>query len=225
LAVYIKNSTNNLVLGYALTWELRDQNGKLLTSKTVGYSEPGILMGDKIPKNLEHTTAIKPGHVRCFTWNSQIHKDSPVPDQTPPNYADESSSIRAVLSSVLSRASDITVSLDGVIFDDGSFAGPNRSGFFEQMQAILTAKVDLLRELEEASRQGTLDQAIQAIGEISREPDVTFGSTFSANEYYRHFRKMYAAELTDKFAVYGKEKLVPDLRESYKRARPKLKKK
>lgn len=233
LSVFIQNSGARMVVAYALTWQFAKKDGKVI-SKTVGYSEPGILMGDEIPKDpaFKHTTAIEPGEVKCFTWNSQIKQeafetpgtsDKSALHQSPDTQPDESSALRAMLASELSQATDLTVSLDGVVFDDGTFVGSNLF-FFQQLQAALNAKVDLLREIALASQQGKVDQALESITAKSLEPDVVFASEFSADDYYRSFRKIYATEIANMSSAYGKEKLVPYLVGSYNRARPKLRK-
>ncbi|SRR6266498_472381 len=230
-SVFLKNSGARLALAYALTWELRNTDGRIISSNTVVYSEPGILMGNEIPKDLKHTTAIEPGSVRCFSRDSQIEADAveTIGEQdtvrkSSEGKADASTDIRAMLAAELSHTTDVTVSLDGVVFDDGTFVGPNVTGFFEQMQALVNAKVDLLRDIAVASEQGTLDQAFDSIRAMSREPDIVFGENSSADNYYHHFRKLYATEITNKDNVYGKETLVPYLVKSYHRARPILRK-
>ena len=232
-SIFIQNSGDRMVVAYALTWEFAKKDGKVMT-KTVGYSEPGILMGEEIPKDpaFKHTTAIEPGEVKCFTWNSQIKQeafetsgtaDKSALHQSPDTQPDESSALRAMLASEWSQATDLTVSLDGVVFDDGTFVGSNVM-FFQQLQAAVNAKVDLLREIALASQQGRVDQALESITAKSLEPDVVFATQFSADDYYRYFRKIYAAEITNMNSAYGKEKLVPYLVGSYNRARPVLRK-
>ena len=245
LSVFIKNSSKRLVLGYALTWEILDAEGKTITSKTVAYSEPGALMGAEIPKDLIHTTAIEPGAERCFTVNSQIEKEAVGPGgfggafslRTTEESAralqamianqkgeEIASTLRAMWADQLSHASDVTVSLDGVIFDDGTFVGPNKTGFFERMQAMLNAKVDLLREITVASEQDKLDETFDSIAAKSRESDVVLGTTASSDDWYYYFRKLYASEISNQRRVHGKENVVRYLIESYRRARPELKK-
>lgn len=218
-SVFIKNTGKKLVLGYALTWELKDSEGKVIVRNTVGYTEPGLLMGDEIPKGMEHTTAIEPNSFRCFNWNSKIE-----PNHVSRTGASESDAVPNLVASQLSRASDISVSLDGVFFDDATFIGPNETGFFDQMQALFRAKSDLLDEVATASERGTLDQAFESIAAYSNEPDVVFGPTFSSDEWYRYFRKAYATEMHNKHRAYGKDKLLPDLLKSQRRAIKKLKK-
>jgi len=129
----------------------------------------------------------------------------------------------AKLEGQLAESTDITVSIDGVVFDDGTFIGSN-AVFFQQLQASVNAKIDLLRQVALAKEQGRLDQVLDSIAAYSLEPDVAFGPKFSADEYYRYFRKLYATEITSTSRVYGKDRVVPNLVQSYHRARPILRK-
>ena len=223
-AVFVQNSGNRMLVAYVLTWKFVKEDGKV-TTKSMGYSEPGILMGNEIPTGpgFKHTTAIEPQAVRCFSWDRQIEPEGkPVrntPNQPPATPIDNSSLLRALLANELSNATDVTVSVDGVVFDDGTFVGSNLV-FFQQLQAAVNAKIDLLHEIVEADEQGKLDQALERINSKSQEPDVTFSSEFSAEEYYRYFRKLDASEITGLNRAYGREKLVPHLLKSYRRARP-----
>ncbi len=211
-AVFITNSSARLVVAYALTWELKDENGRNITTKTVGYSEPGILIGNEIPPNLIHTTAIEPGKERCFSWDSKID-----PAQVEINNV--RNPILAMVEAELARATDVTVALDAVVFDDGSVVGPNKTAFVDQMRAMVAAKGDLLRDIAAASERGDVDQVLDSIGALAQEPEVVFGSTFSTDEWYRHFKKVYATEIANQRAAYGKERLIPFLVKSHKRVK------
>src|SRR5204862_7978389 len=48
-SVFIKNSGNRLIVGYALTWQFARTDGKVIT-QTIHYSEPGILEDVEMPK-------------------------------------------------------------------------------------------------------------------------------------------------------------------------------
>ena len=212
-AVFIKNSSSRLVVAYALTWELNDEDGQNVKTHTVSYAEPGILMGDEIPIGMKHTTAIEPGNVRCFSVDSKIERDEVESDDA------SSKQLRNIIAAHLARATDVIVSLDGVIFDDGSFIGPNRTAFIDQMRALVDAKTDLLRDIAEAHKRGNVDQAFSSIRAISQEPNVDFGSTFSADAYYRHFKKVYATEIANQRDAYGEKKLLPHLVKSHGRVK------
>jgi hypothetical protein len=230
-SVFIHNSGTKTLVAYALTWKFVRQDGGVIDN-TIGYSEPGILMGDDIPEGFKHTTAIVPGAVKCFSWLSQIEGDaddaSLETNRSALHQSQEtqkgSIEIRRRLESELSQATDLTVSLDGIVFDDGTFVGSNVV-FLQQLQAVVNAKVDLLREIAQASQRGKIDEALESIAAKSQEPDVVFSSEFKADDYYRHYRKLYAFEMSNMSRADGKEKLVPHLVKTYQRARPILRKK
>src|SRR5438309_1718846 len=48
-SVFIRNSGKRMIVAYSLTWKFVDENGRVITRKSVGYTEPGILMGDELP--------------------------------------------------------------------------------------------------------------------------------------------------------------------------------
>src|SRR5205814_413208 len=134
-----------------------------------------------------------------------------------------SAPLQEQLTTQLSQASDIAVSLDGLVFEDGTFIGSNDM-FFQQLQAMVNAKVDLFRELAAGADKGNIDQAIESIEAASQAPDITFSEQFLPDEYYKYFRKLYATEISGMIRSFGKIRAVPHFLNSYHRARPVLRK-
>jgi hypothetical protein len=236
-SVLIYNSGSKMVLAYALTWKLIRQDGQVIT-KTVGYSEPDLLMGKEEAKgpDYKHTTAIETDNVKCFTWGSQVEPDSEDPTEnggardsvfggkgSTADLQDNATRLREQLAAQLSDATDITVSLDGVVFEDGVFIGTN-SLFFQQLQATVNAKVDLLRELGQGVEAGRTDQVLESIEAATRLPDVNFSQEFSADDYYRFYRKLYATEIIGMTRSFGKIKALPHFLKWYHADRPILRK-
>lgn len=223
-SVFIRNSGSRTLVAYLLTWKFVKNEGAVIT-KSMGYSEPAILMGEQMPVNsaIKHTTAIEPNSVRCFTWDSQIGPE--IEGEEPRNSAsnDNSGELQALLEEQLSDATSITVSIEGAVFEDGEFVGSNLI-FLQQIQAVVNAKVDLLRELSEASGLNRVDEALESIRIKSEQPEVPPTEGFSPDQYYRHFQKAYAQEITGLSRAYGKDKVIPHLMKSYRRAHPVLKK-
>jgi hypothetical protein len=232
-SVFIKNSGKRTVVAYILVWQLVKRDGQVLTNRTA-YSEPAMLMGENMPTDprFKHTQAIEPEAVKCFSWSAPIAGE---PDVRLDSYRDLQSeqrqqseesndAIRAKLTNELEQSTDLTVSLDGAFFDDGTFVGPNTTGFFERMQAIVQAKVDLLRDITVAAEQGKGDEAFEAITAKNSEPDPIITSMASPDEYYKYYRKLFASELSGMMSFYGKQRLVPYIASLQKRSRPVLKK-
>ena len=161
-SIFIKNSAKRTVVAYMLVWQLIRADGKILTNRTA-YSEPAMLMGEKMPNDprFKHTQAIEPSGVRCFSWSAPIGEGLLVSlgdghelgsEQLQKSQGD--AAVRVALTNELAQATDLTVSIDGLFFDDGTFIGPNTTGFFERMQAIVNAKLDLVRDITEAASEG-----------------------------------------------------------------------
>jgi hypothetical protein len=213
-SVFIKNSSNRTIVAYILVWRLVKTNGEVLTNSN-SYSEPGVLMGKRMPTDprFKHTQAIEPNAARCFSWSGGIDEEgqgriggapqSQLKDgqRSPETQA----AIRSQLTAELSEASALTVSLDGVFFDDGTFIGPNTSGFFEKTQAIVNAKLDLLRDIVIAKENGQEDRALDAVDATSLQPDAVITSGSTAEEYYKYYKKLFATEISDTKKVQGKE--------------------
>jgi hypothetical protein len=59
----------------------------------------------------------------------------------------------SAIKSTLAWTSSVTITLDGVFFEDGSFVGPDASQFFESTKAIVDAQRDLLEWFIKAVRK------------------------------------------------------------------------
>jgi hypothetical protein len=231
-SVFISNSARKTIAAYVLVWQLVKTDGRVITS-TQSYAEPGILMGDEIPSNpaFKHTQAIEPNAVRCFSWEGPVLQEVNRPlsgvgsigsDQTVPNQPNDPVAVRARLSKELYEATDVTVSLDGVFFDDGTFIGPNTTGYFERTEALINAKADLLREVADANEKGTVDQAFESITAKSLAPDVVIGATSSPDDYYKYYQKLFASEISNMKRANGTRSLLPHLLKLCNRPRPRL---
>ncbi len=233
-SIFIRNSGNRTVAAYMLVWQLVQTNGKVITSRT-SYSEPAILMGEPMPTDprFKHTQAIEPNAVRCFWWSAPIDAEGQGrignlqgPQQGQPQKSDNSieTAKRSQLTSELAQTTDLTVSLDGVFFDDGSFVGPNTTGFFETMQAIVNAKLDLLRDVAAAKEEGKEDEVFESITAKSLAPDPVLTSEATPEDHYKYYRKLFALEISGMKSAHGKEKLVSYLVNLNKRSHPVLRK-
>lgn len=223
LSVFIENSSSKTIVAYLLTWKFAKQDGQIM-SNSVGYSEPGVLMGDPVYEGptIRHTVPIKPNAVRCFTWDSQILEDDP--SSADSQRTSQQMALRQLLLAELDKATDVTVTIEGAVFDDGEFVGSNLV-FFQQIKAVVDAKVDLLSEVEKANQRGKPDEAFESIKAKSKEPDVPISQNFSADEYYRSYRKTFASEITAMADRHGHDKVAKYLLQANKQSRRVFKKK
>lgn len=230
-SVFIKNSGDKSIVAYMLVWQLVTSDGQIRTNRTA-YSEPGVLMGNPKPldPSFKHTRAIEPNGLKCFSWAAAIDAEGPsigggdAMTKSPHLALDDPSSIRAARNLELAEATSLTVSIDGIFFEDGTFIGPNTTGYFERVQAMVNAKLDLLRHVATASEKGLGNEALDGIEAKGIAPAVTLTSESSADDYYKHYSKMFASEITQMRKAYGIQRLAEHLVNAYQQPRPALKK-
>lgn len=215
-SVFVKNTSDRDVLAYKLNWELKMSDGRLVNYPRT-YFAPDYLMG--VPRSDLYDSAmksIKKGGKRFFTmiptpfetndgsgsagsgsgaFAVRIQNDEVERFQAAGRTADITPII-VKLSEQLNQATDITVSIEGVLFDDGSFVGPSVQEF-TRLKASITAKHDLLIEMRVAVKDDKtpLDEVLNEVVSITDQETQlpTPNSDFAA--YYNYFRKLQAEEV------------------------------
>lgn len=111
--------------------------------------------------------------------------------QNPGKLAD----LRQANASELARYINITIRLDGALFDDGSFVGQDTSGFFDAIKAEIESKQDFLREIQNGLQQGKSAAEIsKQIESLTSTPAISLGSNSTYLDYYNYYRKELAEE-------------------------------
>lgn len=214
-SVFVKNRGRRDVIAYRLRWDLLRQDGTVTTHITT-YAEPGALMGRDSQymgkASRDAGVSIRANSGRYVSLVASIG-ESQDPEASLDIGAGTSSAtdldqIRGVaadkneaaliddLAVQLAQAESLTVSLDVAVFDDGRFVGADSLGYLPQLQAALDAKRDLLQSSLFAVRRGApVGQVFDDIEAITREPDVTIRADSTQDDYYRFYKKAFAAEV------------------------------
>jgi hypothetical protein len=186
----IKNTGKQTVVAYSLKWELTRNDGKVFT-QIRNYITFWELIGMKGKDDNGDT--IRPNSFAFVTpTNLNI-----------PQSAEATSTIDpAVLASInditreLSEYTSITVTLDGVFFDDATYIGADTTGFFAKVEALRNAKRDLYLETVQAINRGdSVQQALKHIEDIANEPSVILSSSPTQADLYKKYKKDAAIEL------------------------------
>jgi len=120
----------------------------------------------------------------------------------------ERSSLVQRFSDKAANYSEVTVSIDGAFFEDGTFVGPNTTNFFEQTKAVIDARRDLLNEIGNGLSNNTLTvkDASNYVEEIANSNPNALNSHSTVTDYYDHFRALYAYEIVQMKRVHGADK-------------------
>jgi hypothetical protein len=222
--VMLKNLSGRSVVAYRLLWELTRPNGFVVT-QTTEYSNPAALMdGGSVPgKESLHLTrghAIPPGSARLISPHFSIGADeansfgslgssgasqSDMQQSRDAAQQKDMGALARIASSEFQDFTAATVSIDGAIFEDGSFVGPDSTNFFATSKAHCDARHDLLAGIAAAKQKGMTNDQIFAFVASVADAAVTLNPS-DPTASYNYFRKIYARELISVRAKQGDER-------------------
>lgn len=174
-AFFIKNNSRKEVVGISLRWKFTDSNGR---SVEIPQSEanPGVLMGIKLldPQMAGKTSLINSGEMKFFTYFNDLighkiafanmrFKNPSINYRYQIDFEDTTSDISNLTSQkedFLSSYTDFSMSIDGIVFNDGTFIGADENFFFDTLNGDIQARKDILTALTEAKSAGKKDAAI-----------------------------------------------------------------
>jgi hypothetical protein len=131
ISVVLKNASTKTIIGYSVNWKY--DVGRSTTVRGVTYKDLERLLDDGQLKQRSQTNgsrsiSLGPGSARLVSLIGSIEGTKPVPS---PGYTNENiEEIQALI-----RNTSPIVVLDGILFDDGSFAGPDRNQLFKEAMA------------------------------------------------------------------------------------------
>jgi hypothetical protein len=227
VAVAVRNTGTKRVVAHTIIWECAEADGKkrayrISYANSEFFTDGGDFSNGVNDTNLDET--IEPGGERLVSLAPLPHegpggggggsRETQVATEAKQNdvskYAPQG--ISELRSRLLAKYTDITVSIDGVFFDDGTFIGPDTFGFFERMKAQVDAKQDLrngiVEGIKEKKPQEEIFREIQAKADIEVKRPSDEGTT----DYYNYCTKLFARQLLLMKKVYGNKVMVDILR-------------
>lgn len=217
-SVFIKNTGRRAVVAFVLKWELIRPDGRVI-AETNQYVTKYSLMGDEVSDSGGHI--IKPNTSWWAFPGFAVAQDTSGLNTGSPEFA-------AYLERAnrdLAQYTGITVSIDGVFFEDGAFVGPDTTEFFGKVKALIDASQDLRRDIETRVKSGkSADEVLTHVTEEARKSKVKLGRNSTAEDYYKHFKRSAAEELLNMRSVSGNEKTLEHALRPSKKTRPLLRK-
>lgn len=129
------------------------------------------------------------------------------------------------LSMSLPQYTNITVSIDWAIFEDGTFVGSDTSGFFAKFEAQRNAKYDLLAQMRDDLAQGkSFDDVFNQLQTAANKPAAPLLYGSSPDAYYSFFQRLYAREILSIRSSQGDERAVKYTLKSLNKSWPTLRK-
>lgn len=221
-SVFLKNAGNKAVVAYWLKWEKIRADGTIVTSG-MGGSNPTDLMEGSAPGLEQLLTSsgyrIKPGSMQLVSPIISVDEEqsgsigaitvsaADSSELGKLQEAAQNNNIAPMLDLVtaeLKSYTKITISIDGVFFEDGTFVGPDSTHFFEKIQATIDAKRDVLQEIDFALKHNRKIEEIfgNIEGLANSQVEITTPSATST-DHYNFYKKLYAKEILSMRKVMG----------------------
>jgi hypothetical protein len=156
ISVVLANNSDKHIVGYAVTWHFADPNGRII-NKQATFMQPASL-SDGNRRNLfpNHpgSTLIESGTKRLISPLAAIGTSTNLARMETPAFQNALSGF----DSLMNESSEVSITLDGILFEDGSFVGPNRTGFYDSIVKTFDTVQNFNRELLKLSQSGSSDQ-------------------------------------------------------------------
>jgi hypothetical protein len=212
---FVENKSKQTVVAYMVQWCFTKSDGTTQCYRKSLTNPRALMDGDNLSEDMmKQSGRVKPGETRFF---SLVASDGSGGFSIPARPEELEQLKRGMLpdraelfqrySAELSKYSDLTVSIDGAFFDDGTFVGPDTAGFFDETKAVIGAKYDLLNEIAHGLSKGKSKDAIfKDLEDAANQPEVRLNSKSSAADYYNYHKRLYADEISRSRNVLGDEK-------------------
>jgi hypothetical protein len=229
-SVFIKNNENKILVSYAVIWEGTEASGKKTVYKK--YISNPLALTDKedffeaLPRtNLNDI--IRPGEALLVSllpvYPNNNSGGAGYGVQLNGSQFDQNS--QGIASQFLEKYTDLTISIDGAFFEDGSFVGSNTTHFFEKMNAQVEAKREVTAYIAENLKLGkSRDEIFKVIEDKANDPNVRFNDGSPA-DYHKYFTKVFADRFNKMRKGLGEEKTLADVQRSHERLKIDLQKK
>lgn len=238
--VFVRNATDKDIVGLSLQWKIVNPDG---SSTTVGqsYSSPGILMGLRPLDSamIGHTSLVNAKASGFFSFDADLKQ---LIDRFTKSFtrgalltAEEKTQLAGLIrhsrsqrNELIQPGSTIIVSVDGLIFSDGSFFGPDKNRLIVGTKALVTAKRDLGKMIDhEAKVYTNSDALIDKVLELAelrllKSADGMSSDDADFRQLYMKYWKISVDELSDIRAARGSSEAIRYSQEAFHREWPTL---
>jgi len=209
-SVFLQNTSNRAVVGYRITWECVDKKGETTLQDVSNILSHIFLHGSEVERNKAMA-----GDARVMrpnsTWFISLDRPEERVEGTRPGKMEESI-LTSQIQLISKEFSKVTISVDGLFFEDGTFLGAD--AFFTEVESLMDARRELLSEVESAHRSGaTAEDILSKLERIANQEMPEFSESPSRSEYMNSFRILFAKDIVGMKTVFGSDKAIEDARE------------
>jgi hypothetical protein len=148
----VRNSSSHGILAFVVNWRVTHADGSVSLFQQAAMSEPesgGALSGQRVVVAPGETHVVSPS----LHWSEGAYRALVASDHL---------EMELKWRPALTQSSDaVSATLDAVVFDDGTFLGPNQSHLFERFRLERKAQRDELKRVAQLLKDGRSDDDIR----------------------------------------------------------------
>lgn len=217
-SVLLKNTNSKAVVGYAIKWECSDGQTlarDLSRDRILSHSLGAVfLYGEESERKVMLSRVegvIKPHS----TW--LIANDYPAYQIDGANESVKIQLHEAAINDVSTACPTITVTADGIFFDDGTFIGPDTTNFFASVKTQMDVRFEVLDGVHQELKSGkTPAEVFKGLEQIRDSGEQNAEETMGDLRAY--FKNLFAQDLLGKKELWGADKAIKDVEELLTRA-------
>jgi hypothetical protein len=134
---------------------------------------------------------------------------------------DDSKVSNTTLAAVLAACPDMTVTADGIFFDDGTFVGPDTTNFFAKVKTQMTVRYEILQGVQNELRSGKSAAEVFKGLEQNRDSEEKQGDGDRTRSY---FKNLFARDILGMKNTLGTEEAIKTIQMQLSRPWVKLRK-
>lgn len=227
-SIVLKNNSGRPIVGYSIKWECfdgtiesanRDMSHDVRTSHILGVV---LTYGEESDRR--RILSMLQGVIRPHS-NSFITENTPARPMAAAIEDVGAELDEAAVAEIRAACPVMTVSLDGIFFDDGTFVGPDTTKFFDHVKTQLNARYELLKGVQNALEAGKdPSEVFRELEQIRDREGHPQGGEMTTTELRSYFRNKYAQDVLGKREMWGSDKALEDVHQMLSRPWARLRK-
>jgi hypothetical protein len=206
--IFLQNTSKHSVVGYRITWECVDKAGVADVRDVSNIISYVFLHGDESERIQAMSCDAKVMEPNS-TWFISLEHPTERVEQIGTGQESTHGSYTPKISNECSR---VTISVDGVFFDDGTFLGPDTTAFFNEVKAQMDARHEILSKVQSDLKSGVrVEEILRKLEQIAGQPMPELPEIPSRAEYLNAFRIIFAKDILGMNKVFGVEKAMEDV--------------
>jgi len=215
-SVFFENKGERPVVAYLIQWCFTTKDGRNQYYRKALLNPQPLMDGENLSQELKRQSGRIETDSASFLSLLSPDGSGMLRTELSPKEAEESKQGKRLdqtspwqrFSTQAAQYAEITVSIDGAFFDDGTFVGPDTSNFFAQTKAVIDARRDLLNEIAIglSNPAMTTDSLYGHIEETATQQSEPIDSDSTPTDYYNYFKKFYASDILQTKKLHGQDK-------------------